>query len=323
MALPGKRRFWKLSGFLCLGVIVYFKLIPLTWYWFATSSQEAEWAEKGLWLPGYRVGIEAKPLAGIDDNASGLTYSAATGTLFSVINRPPQVVELSTEGDVLRILPIEGLRDPEGITHVGEDLFIIADERENQLHWVRIRPRDRGISVVSGPRFALGTGMMGNVGMEGVTWDHAGGQLFFVKEKFPLRIIQMTGLAELLDGGELNLSMREWKSWLDPSLFMSDLSSLSFHEPTGNLLVLSDESALLVEYAPDGQPVSIMPLWPGAHGLSRRVPQAEGVTVGPEGEIFILSEPNLFYRFERQSPAPWLLPEVLSESELLGRASDS
>ena len=33
-----------------------------------------------------------------------------------------------------------------------------------------------------------------------------------------------------------------------------------------------------------------------ASGLD--VPQAEGVAVGPRGEIFLISEPNLFYRFD-------------------------
>ncbi len=57
------------------------------------------------------------------------------------------------------------------------------------------------------------------------------------------------------------------------SLFMSDLSSVTVHDETGHLLLLSDESALIVEYALDGRPVS-MPLWRGFNGLQRKVPQA-------------------------------------------------
>ena len=80
---------------------------------------------------------------------------------------------------------------------------------------------------------------------------------------------------------------------------MSDLSSLTLHEPTSHLLLLSDESALVVEYAADGRPISLMPLWRGFHGLQRKVPQPEGLAVGPDGAIYVVSEPNLFYRFER------------------------
>ena len=33
-------------------------------------------------------------------------------------------------------------------------------------------------------------------------------------------------------------------------------------------------------------------------GLKANVPQAEGIAVGSRGEIFLVSEPNLFYRFD-------------------------
>lgn len=88
---------------------------------------------------------------------------------------------------------------------------------------------------------------------------------------------------------------------------MRDLSSLTYHESTGNLLLLSDESALVAEYAPNREPVSVMPMWKGWHGLKATVPQAEGLAVGDDGTIYVLSEPNLFYRFERSPEAPWAL----------------
>ena len=101
-----------------------------------------------------------------------------------------------------------------------------------------------------------------------------------------------------------NIDISEWKSSSAASLFMSDLSSLTLHEPTGHLLLLSDESALVVEYAPDGQPIGMLPLWRGFNGLQRKVPQPEGLAVGPDNAIYVLSEPNLFYRFEStQNPS--------------------
>ncbi len=63
--------------------------------------------------------------------------------------------------------------------------------------------------------------------------------------------------------------------------------------------MLSDESGLIVEYEPGGQPIGVMPLWRRFHGLSASVPQPEGIAVGPDGAIYVLSEPNLFYRFEK------------------------
>lgn len=122
-----------------------------------------------------------------------------------------------------------------------------------------------------------------------------------VKEKLPLRVLVISGLHGLGETSGFNIDISEWKSSSAASLFMSDLSSLTLHEPTGHLLLLSDESALLVEYAADGRPIGLMPLWRGFHGLQRKVPQPEGVAVGPDDAIYVLSEPNLFYRFERAS----------------------
>ena len=128
--------------------------------------------------------------------------------------------------------------------------------------------------------------------------DH---RLFVVKEKLPLRVLVIRGLDVFNASTGFNIDISEWKSSSAASLFMSDLSSLTLHEPTGHLLLLSDESALVVEYAPDGQPISVLPLWRGFNGLQRKVPQPEGLAVGPDGALYVLSEPNLFYRFERNT----------------------
>ena len=57
----------------------------------------------------------------------------------------------------------------------------------------------------------------------------------------------------------------------------------------------------MAEYTRNGRLVGLMPLWAGRHGLVQTVPQPEGITVGSDGAIYVVSEPNLFYRFERHS----------------------
>ena len=93
------------------------------------------------------------------------------------------------------------------------------------------------------------------------------------------------------------LDVQAWRpsSWL--GLLGSDLASLTTHPQTGHLLLLSEESAIVSEYSRQGALLGLLPLWRGTAGLQATVPQPEGITVGPGGEIFIISEPNLLYRF--------------------------
>lgn len=284
------------------GLAWYYKLPGLAYYWAATHAQGSEWREKGVWLPQYRVAIEGLPVQGLVDNASDLTFNAETGTLFAAINRPAQIAELSTDGRLLRLIPLAGAVDLEGITHVRGDLYIVADEKTSQLHWIRIGADTKTASIAQGSHLGLAIDAQEHFGLEGVSWDDSRGRLFVVKEKLPRRLLEIDGLDRFSGAGEFDLQIREWKSSHAFSLFLADLSGVTLVEHTGTLLVLSDDSALLVEYAPDGAPVSMMPLWPGFHGLSRFVPQAEGVAVAPDGTVYLLSEPNLFYRFERSRP---------------------
>ncbi|MBC3925309.1 SdiA-regulated domain-containing protein, partial [Pseudomonas lurida] len=40
----------------------------------------------------------------------------------------------------------------------------------------------------------------------------------------------------------------------------------------------------------------------GRHGLTKRVPQAEGIAMDDEGTLYLVSEPNLFYVFKKTTP---------------------
>ncbi len=309
MAKPIWRRLllWGLLLLLIAAIITAWqnRLLALGWHWAQTHAEADHWREHGLWLPYYRASIDGQPIDGISRNASGLTWSSASGTLFTVINSPPAVAELSSEGRLLRKIPIEGARDPEGITHVRDDVFVIADEREQQIYRVTVDADTSVVDLRGAPRLGLAIDIKRNLGFEGVSWDAINRQLLVAKEKSPMRVLVITGLPELFEGTAFDLQISDWKSPRASTLFMTDLASLSVHETTGNILLLSDESALIVEYTPAGRPVSVLPMWSGRHGLSRRVPQAEGLAIGPGGDIFVLSEPNLFYRFERTPPASW------------------
>lgn len=284
----------------------HYRLPGIAWHWFAMQSQAEEWESAGVWLPHYRVTVDGLPVEGVDENASGLTYSDHTGTLFSITNKSPKaILELDTEGRLLRSIELVGTSDPEGVTHVRDNTFAIADERDQAIYRVEIGPDTTRVDVGEGERLGLSLGPSNNLGFEGISWDSTGHRLYVSQEKAPTRVLVVSGLPDILYGNAFNLQIDEWRPANASGLFVTDLSSLTMHEPTGNLLLLSDESALIVEYDPAGNPVSMLPMWRGFHGLSRRVPQAEGLALGPDGTIYVMSEPNLFYRFERTTPARW------------------
>ncbi len=275
----------------------------LAWHtgWLALAYYRAI-IEQPSALGAYRATIEARPMAGVPENASGLTYHPERKTLFSVINRPPQVAELTTEGKLLRLIDIKGLKDIEGISHVRGNRFVISDEADHQLVSVEI-PDDATIIDVSGqPRLGLAIDIGKNVGFEGVSWDDVGNRLFVVKEKNPMRVLEIGGLRELLEGSRFDLQIKEWQPAESVRLLMTDLSSLTYHETSGHMLLLSDESHMVVEFDAGRSPLGMLVLRAGWHGLGRTVPQAEGVAMTPEGTLFVLSEPNLFYRFEPARP---------------------
>ena len=282
--------------------------LSLAWYsdWFSLGYHLLtvrfsgfDGQKTALDLANYRVAIDAVSVEGIPDNASGLTFHPERKTLFPVINKPAQVAELTTEGKLLRTIPLRGISDAEGITHQEGNFFFIADEGKHQMIRIEIDDAATEIDTTHLPRFGLRIDAGRNVGYEGVSWDSDNNRMFIVKEKNPLRIFEISGLWEVLDTGKLDLSIDEWLPESPSNMMLRDLSSLTYHEASGHLFLLSDESRVLLEFDGAGKAVDMLVLRAGWHGLKRTVPQAEGVAIGADRDVYILSEPNLFYRFTR------------------------
>lgn len=300
-----RRQFVRLAGGLLLtlaAVVVWqLQLLPLAWQLVGLQWRDAPPGRPALDLSSHRVGIEARPIAGIEDNASGLTYHPGSGNLFAAINRPASVAEISTAGELLRLMPLEGARDPEGIAHVQDDLFVVADERNNRLHWVRIGPQSERLVAEPIPGVALSPSPMRNQGIEGVSWDHVGQRLFVSQEIWPRKVWLIEGLNPQ-PRADLQPTIREWRPASGGMPPVGDYSSVSLHEASGQLLVVSKLTGMVLAYAPDGSLAGTLPLWPGFRGLRQRVPQAEGIALDPAGTVYLVSEPNLFYRFDPGPP---------------------
>ena len=303
MPLLSKSRAALIAGLLLV-------VLPLLWAgqqwrvfergWFAVQEwrHAAEWRERSLWLPDYQVVIEAQPIAGLEDDVSALTYDPERRSLFSVTNHKAELIELSLNGTVLRRIALVGFGDAEAVEYIGPGTYVISDERAQRLFKVHVDERTRWLDAANSEQLSLGLGLNGNKGFEGLAYDSQGRRLFVAKERDPLRILEITGFPSAEQ--RLNLHVADDLK-RDRRLFVRDLSSLQFDERSGHLLALSDESRLVVELDVDGRPISTLSLLRGMHGLKRSVPQAEGLAMDETGELYLVSEPNLFYRFTKKA----------------------
>lgn len=303
MAVLAVSRRWLMVvlGLSLLGLLLlaqHWRLFERGWFAVEEWQHAAEWRERSLWLPDYRVDIEAQPIAGLANDVSALTYDPDRRSLFTVTNRQAELVELSLHGQVLRRIPLTGFGDAEAVEYIAPGTYVISDERAQRLFRVHVDERTRWLDAADSEQLSLGLGLNGNKGFEGLAYDRQKRRLFVAKERDPLRILEITGFPS----GEQRLNLRVADDpKRDRRLFVRDLSSLQFDERSGHLLALSDESRLVVELDVDGRPISTLSLLRGMHGLKRSVPQAEGLALDEAGELYLVSEPNLFYRFTKKA----------------------
>jgi len=261
--------------------------------WFHLSQWHRGEPDASLWLPDYQATIQGKVVEGIDDDLSALTFDPDRNSLIAVTNGNPHLLELSLKGDLLRAIPLVGFGDPEAVEYISVGVYVISDERRQRLFRVELDEQTVVIDAAQASQLSLGIGRNGNKGFEGLAYDMAGGRLFVAKERNPVRIYEIAGFPYVADAPAVHINEHQAR------LFVRDLSSLQFDERSGHLLALSDESRLVVELDGSGQPLSSLALDAGKHGLEHDVPQAEGIAMGPDGTLYVVSEPNLFYVFSK------------------------
>lgn len=275
------------------------RLFERAWFSVQEWRHAAEWQGRSLWLPDYRVTVEAQVIDGLSDDVSALTYDPDRRSLFTVTNQRAELIELSLAGKILRRMPLTGFGDAEAVEYISPGIYVISDERAQRLFKVHVDENTRWLDAADSEQLSLGLGLNGNKGFEGLAYDSQGQRLFVAKERDPLRILEITGFPG--DEQRLNLQVTDDQR-RDRGLFVRDLSSLQFDERSGHLLALSDESRLVIELDLDGRPISTLSLLRGMHGLKRSVPQAEGLAMDEQGTLYLVSEPNLFYVFAKPAP---------------------
>jgi uncharacterized protein YjiK len=267
-------------------------------FWFQQQQVAAAEQAQSIWLPGYRAVLQGKPVQGLEnDELSGLTYSPESDTLFTVTGKFPQLIELTLDGQVLRRIDLHGFANPEGVEMLSGGRLAIIDERKRTLTTFKLGALTRSLEFADLASFDLGFADAGNKGFEGIAWDSRNERVLLGKERGPLGLFSLPFPGE--DGATGALQPMS-----SGHLFLRDISSLSYDARTGHALVLSDESRLLLELDEKGEPVSFISLARGMNGLRGGIKQAEGVTMDAAGNIYIVSEPNLFYVLRKEPAAP-------------------
>ncbi|WP_263144531.1 SdiA-regulated domain-containing protein [Pseudomonas sp. RIT-PI-AD] len=275
----------------------HFRLYERGWFVLQEWRHAGEWRERSVWLPDYRVTVEAREIVGLDADISALTYDPQRRSLFSVTNRRPELLELSLDGRLLRRIELVGFGDPEAVEYIAPGVYVITDERQQRLIKVHLDDATTRLDAAAGEQLSLGIDRNGNKGFEGLAYDAAGQRLFVAKERDPVRIYEIQGFPSTAQQPYSVKVLDDPKR--DARLFVRDLSSLDYDARSGHLLALSDESRLILELNAKGRPVSSLSLLRGMQGLRRSVPQAEGMAMDDEGTLYLVSEPNLFYVFRK------------------------
>lgn len=260
-----------------------------------TVWQHRQPHDDGLWLPDYRFDILGRAVTGVDDNLSGLAFDADQQQLLAVINRPSQVLVLDTDGHVLDRHRVLGASDTEAIAWLGGDRIALLQERRRSVLLLSL-PKTPGaaIDASSARTLPLGLAKSGNHGPEGLGYDRSSDSLYVAKERAPRGLYRIRGVSD----ATRPTTTEDLGAWLEALPFATDLSGVEVDPRSGHLLLLSDESQLLVELDEHGRPSSWRSVVPP--GWTLPPPQPEGVTVDDNGTIYLVSEPNLFYRL--QSP---------------------
>jgi uncharacterized protein YjiK len=298
-SVPSKRRFYLRWPF-CLAVaalIGYGVVAAMHWddrglLWIKEGFESPAERQESIWLPDYVADIDAKPLPGMErDEASDLAYNPHTRTLFSVMGKHPFLVELTLDGDVLRKMPLVGWANPEGVAVLEDGQIAIVDERNHDLTVVKVDAGTTSLNRADYLSHDLGDAGNGNKGFEAIAWDVPRQRLIIGEERPPKLYTWNTDGHSPLQGEKQPLPNDE--------LDLRNLSALGVDPRTGHLLVLSADSNLLLELDEQGEQVSFMTLLGGFNGLADTIPRAEGVAMDEQGTLYIVSEPNLFYRFRK------------------------
>src|SRR5262245_52066221 len=239
--------------------------------------------------------------------ASAVTYNWDTDSLFVVGDGGTSVVQVDKMGQLINSMTLApgpspqgtDFFDTEGITYVGGGKFVLMEERDRQANLFTYVAAGI-LHKTDVQTVKLGT-TIGNIGLEGVSYDPLTNGYTCVKEKDPQSIFQ-TGI-DFVAGTATNGSPTATGSTnlFNPALAnlgdfsdifaLSNLPSLSGQSDFNHLLILSQESGQIVNIDRSGNIYSTLTILsdPG-NPLSVAGQTNEGVTMDRDGNLYIVNE---------------------------------
>jgi uncharacterized protein YjiK len=223
--------------------------------------------------------------------ASAVTYDWDTDTLFVVGDEGTAVTQVSKTGQLIDTMTLApgAFDDTEGIAYVGGGKFVLSEERERRVDLFTYAP-GQTLTRAAVQSVKLGT-TVGNIGIEGLTYVRASGDLVLVKELDPEGIFQ-TGI-DWAAGTATNGSATTENAvnLFNPMLAgLPDFSDV-YAVDADQLLILSQEAGRIVDVNRSGVVSSSLTIVGDAgNPLSVADQGHEGVTVDDAGRVYVVSE---------------------------------
>ncbi|TNF33393.1 MAG: hypothetical protein EP312_09500 [Gammaproteobacteria bacterium] len=222
-------------------------------------------------------------------NLSGITRHDDSGRLWMVSNNPMMLYEAGLDGHVLRSVALYAFADPEDLVWLKDNRFAIVEERAHRISIIDIPADvDRVHQSMSVRVIDLPPVGENNKGYEGLAYDRARDILFVAKESGPDHILVFAGTHHDV------IPQVSVFPYTVPA--GDDVAGIYFDHEHQSLLVLHERSRVLVEVDMSGRVLQRLKLGDWWWGIR----QPEGITVGPFGQVFVVGEPNRFYRFHLQ-----------------------
>ena len=237
-------------------------------------------------------------IGGVSQNASGLTYHAGRDSLFVVLDAPQRVIELGLDGSLKRKINLNKFEDTEGIVWLGENRFAVVEEAHGNIVLIELEPKDGGVSWKKAKKLKPDIKVNATNGLEGIAYDPLAKRFFVAREKRSPAVFKIIPPKPESDTPPAAILMSLAGRGL------RDISGLHYDAKNERLLILSHESACVVEANKYGIETSRLLLRGGKAGLSRTIFKAEGVALDKRGTLYIVSEPNLLYVFKKGNLQP-------------------